>query len=62
MAQLSDDQIKKEWDIADKDKSGTLDFGEVYHLLKKLNLKLKEKEAKKKFTEVDLDGNKVLDF
>lgn len=30
--------------------------------MKKLNLKLKDKEVKKRFQEVDFDGNKVLDF
>lgn len=55
-------QIKAEWDLADKDKSGTLDYGEIVRLLKKLNLKMKDKEIKRRFTEVDTDKNKVLDF
>jgi len=54
--------VKSEWDIADKDKSGSLSFKEVVGLLHKLNLKLKDKEIKKKFKEVDVDGNKTLDF
>jgi hypothetical protein len=41
--------IKSEWDKADKDKSGTLDFKEIERLLDKLNLKLKDKEVKKRF-------------
>jgi len=28
-AEMTDEQVKKEWDIADSDKSGSLDFSEV---------------------------------
>jgi len=56
------EQVKVEWEKADKDKSGTLEFKEVVALLKKLNLKLKDKVVKEKFKEVDKDGNKTLDF
>jgi Ca2+-binding EF-hand superfamily protein len=41
--------VKLEWDRADKDKSGSLSFKEIMRLLGKLNLKMKEKEAKKRF-------------
>jgi uncharacterized protein YjbI with pentapeptide repeats len=59
---LTDDQIKAEWDKADKDKSGSLSFKEIVRLLDKLNLKPKEKEVKKKFKEVDADASGELDF
>eukprot|EP00027_Filamoeba_sp_ATCC50430_P001013 CAMPEP_0168555584 /NCGR_PEP_ID=MMETSP0413-20121227/8417_1 /TAXON_ID=136452 /ORGANISM="Filamoeba nolandi, Strain NC-AS-23-1" /LENGTH=837 /DNA_ID=CAMNT_0008586453 /DNA_START=37 /DNA_END=2550 /DNA_ORIENTATION=- len=59
---LTDDQIKAEWDKADKDKSGSLSFKEIVRLLDKLNLKQKEKEVKKKFKEVDADNSGELDF
>jgi len=62
MAELSEEQIKAEWDKADSDKSGALSFKEVVSLLAKFNLKLKEKEVKKIFKEVDEDASGQLDF
>jgi len=62
MALVSEQQVKIEWDKADKDKSGSLDFKEVVSLLKTLNLKLKDKVIKEKFKEVDKDSSKTLDF
>jgi Ca2+-binding EF-hand superfamily protein len=74
---LSRRQIKAEWDKADTDKSGNLDFKEVVALLDKLNLKLKESKAQKifkvrqyiklwfltnVFQEVDEDSSGHLDF
>ncbi len=63
--------LKKEWEHADKDKSGTLTFKEVLRLLDSLNIKMKEKAIKMKFKvvtkktywkEVDKDQSKHLDF
>lgn len=62
MADLTPEKIKKEWDLADKDKSGSLDYNEIVRLTKKLNLKLKQKKIKEIFKSVDVDGNKELDF
>jgi len=59
---ITHEQIKAEWEKADKDGSGSLTFKEVSSLLHRFNLKLKDKEVKKKFQEVDKDGNKNLDF
>eukprot|EP01117_Protostelium_nocturnum_P006576 TRINITY_DN2369_c0_g1_i1.p1 TRINITY_DN2369_c0_g1~~TRINITY_DN2369_c0_g1_i1.p1 ORF type:complete len:599 (+),score=252.39 TRINITY_DN2369_c0_g1_i1:142-1938(+) len=56
------EKLKEEWDVADRDKSGTLDLKEIVKLLDHMNLRLKEKEVKKKFKEVDLDGNGSLNF
>lgn len=63
MAQsISDDVLRSEWDKADADKSGELSFKEIVGLLNKLNLRLKDKDIKKRFKEVDKDGSKNLDF
>jgi len=59
---ITNELAKEEWDKADKDGSGSLNFKEVVSVLHRLNLKLKDKEIKKKFGEVDKDGNKNLDF
>lgn len=59
---ITQEQVKTEWEKADKDKSNTLSFKEITSLLHKLNLKLKEKEVKKKFKEVDTNGDGDLDF
>jgi hypothetical protein len=62
MADLTDEQIKIEWDKADTDKSGSLSFKEIVSLLDKFNLKLKEKVVKQFFNEVDADSSGQLDF
>jgi len=61
-AEFTDEQVKKEWDIADSDKSGSLSFSEVEKLVFKMNIKIKEKELKKQFQFVDADKNGTLDF
>jgi len=56
---LNPETVKKEWDLADGDKSGTLSLKEITKLLEKLNLKLKDKEVKKslrKSTMINLDN------
>ena len=56
---LSEDAIKSKFAEVDKDKSGELSLKEVKELLKKLNLKPKDKIIKKKFDEVQIDGGNV---
>lgn len=62
MAELTEEQIRIEWERADSDKSGTLSFKEMVSLIKKLNMKVKEKDAKKIFKLVDEDGSGAIDY
>lgn len=59
---LSEEEIKKQWDLCDSDKSGSLSFKEISRLLNKLNVKFAKKKAKGMFKKVDVDGNKQLDI
>jgi len=57
-----DSRVRTEWKAGDKNGDGFLSLKEVKRLLHKLNVKIPERELKKKFDEFDKDGNKQLDF
>jgi len=54
--------VFQEWILADKDKSGRLNFSEIERLLKKLNCKMKSSVIRQKFDEADTDRNGELEF
>ncbi|KAK3082616.1 hypothetical protein FSP39_000580 [Pinctada imbricata] len=53
-------RVESDFKEADKDKSGALDFQEVYNVLLKSGFKGSQDEAKEIFKEVDTDKNKKI--
>ena len=64
MKSISEEQ-KQEIDSAfllfDKDKSGSIDVGELKDAMKALGIYLKKEEVKAKMTKVDKDGSGAID-
>ncbi|GMI27819.1 hypothetical protein TeGR_g9413, partial [Tetraparma gracilis] len=53
---------RRQWAIADKDNSGSLDLKEITSLIHKLNIDLEPSFIKQKFTELDVDDSNTLDY
>lgn len=54
--------LRRNFDIADSNKNGKIDFEEFKDLLNTLRFDLKEKEKKALFDEFDTDGSQEIDY
>jgi hypothetical protein len=65
-AKSDQDQVlrfaRRQWAIADKDGSDTLDLKEITELIHKMNINLEPGFVAKKFKELDLDNSNTLDW
>merc|ERR1719456_258488 len=59
---ITEDEVTEAFKIFDRDASGTIESGELRHVLQTLGDKLTEEEADQMLGEADVDGDGEIDY